>query len=231
MDTKTIGNKLKYYRKQNGLTQQALADEFNIKQDDISRYENDKQDLNLSILRLYCRRFGVSADYLLGLAEIETNDPDVQFIHKYTRLDEKLIMEMNNPRRYPSSIIRFLNKYCHGENKMLFADLCFLLENYKYFLSEYNRAANIILSHDEQSISRDDIEKLQHREDTADLYEHKTELCFRELIQKYAENEISESKPLKAKHHAISYKIEAQIMDDIIDSERGEEDGNNQETQ
>ena len=95
MDTKTIGNKLKYYRKQNGLTQQALADEFNIKQDDISRYENDKQDLNLSILRLYCRRFGVSADYLLGLTDTPTNDKDVRAICDYTGLSESAVKTLN----------------------------------------------------------------------------------------------------------------------------------------
>lgn len=95
MDTKTIGNKLKYYRKQNGLTQQALADEFNIKQDDISRYENDKQDLNLSILRLYCRRFGVSADYLLGLTDTPTNDKDVRAICDYTGLSESAVNTLN----------------------------------------------------------------------------------------------------------------------------------------
>lgn len=95
MDTKTIGNKLKYFRKQHGLTQQALADEFNIKQDDISRYENDKQDLNLSILRLYCKRFGVSADYLLGLTDTPTNDKDVRAICDYTGLSESAVDTLN----------------------------------------------------------------------------------------------------------------------------------------
>ena len=95
MDRLTIGGKLKELRKAEGLTQQALAVEFNIKQDDISRFEHDKQELNLFVLSQYCKRFSVSADYLLGLTNTPTTDRDVSFVCDYTGLSERAVQVLN----------------------------------------------------------------------------------------------------------------------------------------
>ena len=195
----------------------------------ITKHYNGDRQVNTDFLVRYAKHFGVSTDYLLGIEQVQTNNPDVKFIHKYTRLDEKLIAEMNNYRQYPSTIIRFLNNYCYGENKRAFTEFCSLFEAYKMFLSEYNREANRILSQDEQSISKDDFNKLDDRENIADLYAYKTEISVRELMRKYAKQEIEENEKLKAKHHALSWKLNKQTMNDIIDKQRGESNGDNQE--
>lgn len=87
----TIGQKLKNLRVAEGITQKNLAKELNIKQDDISRYENDKQTLNLELLKLYCKRYNVSADYLLGLSPCSMADKDERYIFEKTGLENDAI--------------------------------------------------------------------------------------------------------------------------------------------
>lgn len=227
-----INEQIKALRKRDKLTQDELAanEMLRCNRQKIADWERGKSTPSADDIIALSKIFDVSTDYLLGLVDIQTADRDVQFIHKYTRLDEKLITEMNIFRQYPSAIIRFLNNYCYGEKKRAFAEFCTLFESYIFFLSEYNRAANSILSQDEQSILKDDLEKLDAREDTSDLYAYKVESSIRELMREYAKQEIKENEKLKDKHHALSWELDKQTMNDIFDNVRGESNGNNQET-
>ena len=91
MELLTTGQKLKKLRTAEGITQQSLASDFNIKQDDISRFENDKQELSLYNLKKYCERYNVSADYLLGLSDYPTSDKDERYISDVTGLEKDAI--------------------------------------------------------------------------------------------------------------------------------------------
>lgn len=61
------GERLRELRCEKGLTQKQLAEELNISQKSLSKYERESLDLSTELIVRICRYFQVSADYLLGL--------------------------------------------------------------------------------------------------------------------------------------------------------------------
>lgn len=68
-------NKLKFLRKERGLTLQEMADILNVSRGSYNYYELGKTEPNISILFQLSDFFGVSIDYLLGRSE---NSPTVR---------------------------------------------------------------------------------------------------------------------------------------------------------
>lgn len=66
MDTE-FGKKLQELRKERGLTQQELAQIFNVSKTTICQYETVKQEPSLCLLKKIALFFNVTTDYLLGL--------------------------------------------------------------------------------------------------------------------------------------------------------------------
>lgn len=64
-----FGLLLRSLRLDNGLSQMQLSRLISIPQATIARFELGKTEPRLSDLRVFCRFFGVSADYLLGLTD------------------------------------------------------------------------------------------------------------------------------------------------------------------
>ncbi len=64
-----FGKRLKESRKIAGYTQRQVADKLNMTQQQYSRFENGKFELNYEQIIFVCRLFDVSSDYLLGLSE------------------------------------------------------------------------------------------------------------------------------------------------------------------
>lgn len=72
-------------------SQQDLADKIGVKRETVKFWESgDRQIKGADIVKL-AKHFKVSADYLLGLAEVPTNDKDLQFVCSYTHLSEESI--------------------------------------------------------------------------------------------------------------------------------------------
>jgi len=63
----TVGNRIKFLRKQANLTQQQMADELKIDRSNFSKYELGKLEVNNEMLIMLSKYFDVSTDYLLGL--------------------------------------------------------------------------------------------------------------------------------------------------------------------
>ncbi len=61
--------RLKELREENGLTQQAVADYLNVKQNTYSQYENEKRQLSIDMLIKLAFFYKVSADYILELED------------------------------------------------------------------------------------------------------------------------------------------------------------------
>ncbi|WGX74852.1 MULTISPECIES: helix-turn-helix domain-containing protein [Paraclostridium] len=61
----SFGKRFKEERLLKRLTQEQLGDKFHVKKSSISRYENDKQMPEVSLLKQFATFFGVSIDYLL----------------------------------------------------------------------------------------------------------------------------------------------------------------------
>lgn len=60
------GKRLKEFRKEHNLTQGKLASILNTVQPAIANYENGKHLISTSFLYEICKRYNISADYLLG---------------------------------------------------------------------------------------------------------------------------------------------------------------------
>ena len=61
-------------RKARGLSQRKAAADLNISQALLSHYENGAREPGLGFVCKACRYYGVSADYLLGLADEPASD-------------------------------------------------------------------------------------------------------------------------------------------------------------
>lgn len=61
--------RIKELREENGLTQQAVADYLNVKQNTYSQYENGKRQLSVDVLIKLAKFYKVSTDYILGLED------------------------------------------------------------------------------------------------------------------------------------------------------------------
>lgn len=61
--------RLKELREESGLTQQAVADYLNVKQNTYSQYENEKRQLSIDMLIKLAFFYKVSTDYILELED------------------------------------------------------------------------------------------------------------------------------------------------------------------
>ena len=67
----TLGNRLRTLRKNRKLTQKDLSEHFSIDRSTISKYEKDILLPDSKLLKYLAEYFNVSADYLLGIADIK----------------------------------------------------------------------------------------------------------------------------------------------------------------
>ena len=66
--------RLKELREQKGLTQAEFANQIGMLQQQYSRYEKGEREPQLKHIRRICRKFNVSADWLLGLTQSAGGD-------------------------------------------------------------------------------------------------------------------------------------------------------------
>lgn len=82
---KTIGDKIKEYRKKAGLTQEQLASRLNVTFQTVSKWETNTSSPDLSMIVPLTRLFGVTADELLGLNDTETDARYIELTTEYNR--------------------------------------------------------------------------------------------------------------------------------------------------
>ena len=70
INKKLIGSRIKEIRKLNNWTQKDLAKLFNTSQSTISAYENGETLVITAFIYALCKKFNVSADYLLGRSNV-----------------------------------------------------------------------------------------------------------------------------------------------------------------
>lgn len=70
-----MGERIKEIRKEKNKSQEQIAKQLGIKQQQYSRYETGKRKLNAEQLYIICKYLNISADYLLGLTQIYTELP------------------------------------------------------------------------------------------------------------------------------------------------------------
>ena len=66
IDRKKAGSRLKAFRKEKGLTQVKLSEILNVSQSTIAEYERGTNIIATPFLYEICKKYNISADYLLG---------------------------------------------------------------------------------------------------------------------------------------------------------------------
>ena len=65
MTSETIGNRIAKYRKEKGMTQEALANQMGISSQAVSKWETDASCPDIGVLPQLCRILGITSDELL----------------------------------------------------------------------------------------------------------------------------------------------------------------------
>ncbi|WP_051986359.1 helix-turn-helix domain-containing protein [Clostridium amazonitimonense] len=105
---KTIGERLRFLRVSNKLTVQQLADSIGKTKGNVSSYENDKYEPSAQTIISICKRFDVSADWLLTGEDkfqnqnigpdssniidediLPLNEMEIDMIKKFRKLDSR----------------------------------------------------------------------------------------------------------------------------------------------
>ena len=130
---------LKAAMKRAGYTSEELAE----KTDDIERIISSRtikawrdgqiKEPSATSLRTLSKVLNVSTDYLLGLTDIPTPDPDMQMVSKTTRLSTEAIDKLST---YNAETIEFLSTYliCEGAETLFIA-----MQNYMKAIIKYGK--------------------------------------------------------------------------------------------
>ena len=102
-----IGERIGKLITEKGITQQVLSDRIGVKRETVVQWLNGSRKIKAEHIIMLCKALDVSADYLLGLSEIESLDPDVKACYHYTGLSETALYTLHN---YESEISATLSK-------------------------------------------------------------------------------------------------------------------------
>ena len=68
-----MANRIRQLREKKGLTQEALATELEITQQQLSKYERNIASIKVESLKKVAAYFNVTTDYLLGISDVKRN--------------------------------------------------------------------------------------------------------------------------------------------------------------
>lgn len=109
INNKSVGNKIKVCRNQNGWSQDTFAEKLGYTRQSVSNWENGKLNLSIDEFIKLCNIFDCDAGYLLGEYETKKHiDADIQ---KETGLSEKAIETLRSNKHYSptDSLISTIN--------------------------------------------------------------------------------------------------------------------------
>lgn len=83
---KVFPTRLRELMKERNESQQVLAEALGVQRQTVSNYANGQSDPNWEMIGKICKHYKVSADWMLGLTDIKTDNHDVRSICEYTGL-------------------------------------------------------------------------------------------------------------------------------------------------
>ncbi len=116
----TNGERLKYLREKNGLTQKDIATRLGVESAAISKYELDMREPNIEALKKLATIFNVSIDYLLGrtpdvfIDEHDKNIMDISIIKEKYELTKRKLEKIKEQYINEGSIVTAKNEICTG---------------------------------------------------------------------------------------------------------------------
>lgn len=93
-DFKVFSERLSVLMEERGMTQEKLAHELGIKRQTVSLYKNGQSTPDAAQLKNIAVFFDVSADWLLGLSDVRSQDITIQNISKKTGLSEAAVLDL-----------------------------------------------------------------------------------------------------------------------------------------
>lgn len=110
---KLLSELLQKIKAENGIIQDDVAKSIGVSRQALGKWANGETVPDIIDLKKLARYFNISADYLLGLNDIQTTNPDLIMACKYTGLDENTINTIAKiTKNYPTVWIElFINKY------------------------------------------------------------------------------------------------------------------------
>ena len=136
-----LGKRIEQCRKEAGLTQQQLADEFGVQRQIIGYYENGSRKPDIDMLSILADRFLTTTDYLLGLTDVKTVDKDIRFIREYIGLNDESIRYLHEWHLGNDSEIDFINHALRLWNASFFS----LASMYKDRLEYYKKRQAVLI--------------------------------------------------------------------------------------
>lgn len=108
---KEIGARLGKLRAESNQTQQEVADALGVKRETVNQWESGTRQIKADAVMSLAEHFSVSADYILGLTNVQTTDPDTRQICAYTGLSEIAVERLHNlhNRKEYSLAVEILN--------------------------------------------------------------------------------------------------------------------------
>lgn len=88
-----VGQRMQRLRKENGYTQEQIADALNVTVAFISNIENNRAKMNLRVITYYAKLLNVSIDYLLQPENDEENSQDTILNQEILRLLQNYSVE------------------------------------------------------------------------------------------------------------------------------------------
>ncbi len=117
-----FGDRLKTLRRERGITQQELADAIGISKGGLY-YENTNRAPDITVLEKFADYFKVSADYLLGRTNAQTQKAKLQAVCNYTGLSDKavgLLAELKENSPAQLRVINFLLEQATGDMDIVY---------------------------------------------------------------------------------------------------------------
>lgn len=161
-----IGKRINSALAEKDIKQKELAKKIGVNDNVISYWCSGSRTPNTQQIIQICNVLGVSADYLLGLSDVATNDKDLQYICDYTGLEEEAVKVLRyathgadnffeQPTDEYTKLIQEQRKAINGFLKSdFFSDLveCFIIQQ------SVNQKVNDKLTH----IKTDESEKAKY---------------------------------------------------------------------
>ena len=95
-----LGKRLEYIRTNIPLSQEELAIKLVVDRTTITKYETDERLPDVQTLKRICEELNVSANYLLGLSEVESLNDDIEITNKTTGLSDNSIRNLIQLKEY-----------------------------------------------------------------------------------------------------------------------------------
>lgn len=124
----TNGERIKYLREKNGLTQKDVATKLGVESAAISKYELDMREPNIEAIKKLATLFNVSIDYLLGrtpdvfVNEADRDILDISILQKKYDHFKKRLDKVKDSYKNENAIIIAINELCCGVGKTSYGE-------------------------------------------------------------------------------------------------------------